>query len=54
MTKELRGKLKSMEASAIIKMVEDVFYNRFFIIDVIISDYDRKIRAVIKNSSKGV
>ena len=43
-----------MEASAILKMVEDAFYNRFFIVDVIVSDDDRKMRAVLKHPLIGV
>ena len=43
-----------MEASAILKMVEDAFLNRFFIIDVIVSDDDRTMRAVLKHPSTGV
>ena len=42
-----------MEASTILNMVEDAFYNRFFIIDVIVSDDDSTIRAVLKHPSKG-
>ena len=42
-----------MEASEILKMVEDAFYNRFFIIDVIVSDDDSTMRAVLKHPSKG-
>ena len=38
-----------MEASAILKMVKDAFYNRLFIVDVIVSDNDSTMRAVIKN-----
>ena len=38
--KNFEGSSKSMEASAILKMVEYAFYNRFFIIDVIVSDDD--------------
>ena len=37
-----------MEASAITKMVEDAFYNHFFIIDAIISDDDSTIRAITR------
>ena len=40
-------------ASAIIQMVEDAFYNRFFIIDVIIRDNDSTIQSVLKHPSKG-
>ena len=42
-----------MEASAILKMVEDAFYNRFFVIDIIVSNDDITIRAVLKHPSKG-
>ena len=42
-----------MEASEILKMVEDTFYNRFFIIDVIVSNNDSTMRAVIKHPYKG-
>ena len=41
--KNFKGSSKSMEASAILKMVEDAFYNCFFIIDVIVSDNDGTI-----------
>ena len=41
--KNFEGSSKSMEASAFLKMVEDAFYNRFFIIDAIVSDDDRKM-----------
>ena len=43
-----------MEASAILKMVEDAYYNCFFIIDVIVSNNDSTMRAVLKNPSIGV
>ena len=43
-----------MEASAILKMVEDAYYNRFFIINVIFSDNDSTMRAVLKHPSIGV
>ena len=43
------GSSKSMEASAILKMVEDAYYNRFFIIDVIVSNDDSTMRAVLKH-----
>ena len=42
-----------MEASTILKMVEDDFYNHFFIIDSIVSNDDRTMRAVLKHPSKG-
>ena len=42
-----------MEASTILKMVEDALYNRFFIIDVIVSDDDSTIRAVLEHPYKG-
>ena len=43
-----------MEASAILKMVEDAFYNRFFIVDFIVSKDDSTIRAVLKHPYIGV
>ena len=42
-TKNFEGILKSMEDSAILKVVKDAFYNCFFIIDFIVSDDDRKM-----------
>ena len=42
-----------MEASAILKMVEDAFLNRLFFIDIIVSDDDSTMRAVLKHPSKG-
>ena len=42
-----------MVASAILKMVEDAFYNHLFIIDVIVSDDDSTMRAVINHPPKG-
>ena len=36
------------------KMVEDAFYNKFFIVDVIVSNNDSTMRAVIKHPSIGV
>ena len=47
------GSSKSMEASAILKMVEDAFYNCFFTIDVIVSDDDITMRDFLKHTSKG-
>ena len=44
---------KSMDASDIMKMLEDAFYNRLFIIEVIISDDDSTMKAVLKHTSKG-
>ena len=35
-------------------MVEDAFYNRFFIVDVIVSDDDSTMRAVLKHPLIGV
>ena len=43
-----------MEASTILKIAEDALYNHFFIIDVIVSEDDSTIQAVIKHPSKGV
>ena len=48
-----KGSFKSMEDYAILKMVEDAFYNHFFIIDVIVSDNDRTMQAVLKHPSRG-
>ena len=42
-----------MEAFEILKMVEDAFYNRLFIIDVIVRDDDSTMRAVLTYPSKG-
>ena len=52
--KNFEGRSKSMEVSAVLNMVEDAFYNHFFIIDVIVSNDDSTMRAVIKHPSKGV
>ena len=43
-----------MEASAIQEMVDDAFHNIFFIVDVIVSDDDSKMRAVLKHPLIGV
>ena len=51
--KNSEGSSKIVEASAILKMVEDVLYNRFFIIDVIVRNDYRTMRAVFKHPSKG-
>ena len=51
--KNFEGSSKRMEASAIMKKVEDAIYNRFFIIDVIVSEDDSTIRYVLKHLSKG-
>ena len=42
-----------MDDSAILKMVDDAFYNLFFINDVIVSNNDITIRAVINYPSIG-
>ena len=52
--KNFEGSSKSMEASDILKMVEDAYYNRFFIINVIVSDDDSTMLAVLKHPSIGV
>ena len=52
-SKNFYGSSKIIEAYVILKMVEDAFYNRFFIIDVIISNYDIMMWAVLNNPSKG-
>ena len=43
-----------MEASATLKMVEDAFYNRFFIIAITVSDNVSTRQAVRKHPSIGV
>ena len=43
-----------MEDSDILKMVEDAFYNGFFIVYVIVSNDNSTMRAVLKNPSIGV
>ena len=42
-----------MEDSAILKLVEYVLYNHFLIIDVIISNDDSTMQAVLKHPYKG-
>ena len=42
-----------MEASEILRMVEDAFYNLFFSIDFTVRNNDNTMRAVIKHPSKG-
>ena len=46
---KFKGSSKSMEASVILKMLEDAFCDRFFIVDAIVSDDDRTMRAVLKH-----
>ena len=48
------GSSKIMEASAILNMVEDAFYNRFFIIDVIVRDDESTIKSVLNHPSISV
>ena len=43
-----------MEDSAILKMVEDAFYNRAFIVDVIVSDDDSTMQAALNHPLVGV
>ena len=43
-----------MEASDILNMVEDAFYNRFFIIEFIVSDNDSTMQAMLKHPLIGV
>ena len=50
--KNFKGSSKSMEASEILKMVEDAFYNRFFIIDVIVINNDSTMQTLLKHTSK--
>ena len=42
-----------MEASAILKMVENAFLNCFFVIDIIVRYDASTMRAVLKHPSKG-
>ena len=49
-----KGSSKSMEASEIMKTIEDAFYNQFFIVDVIVSENDSTMRAVLKYPFIGV
>ena len=51
--KNFEGSSNIMEASEILKMVEDEFYNRLFILDVIVINDDSTIRAVLKHPSIG-
>ena len=48
------GRSKSMEASTILKMVEDAFYNRYFIFDVMVSYNDSTMRDVLNHPLLGV
>ena len=43
-----------MEASAVLKMVEDALYDQLFIVDVIVSDNDSTMLAVLKHPLIGV
>ena len=52
--KNFEGSSKCMEASAILKTVEDALYNRFFIIDIIVSSDGSTIKDVLTNLSIGV
>ena len=51
--KNFEGSSKSMEAYAILKMVEDALYNCFFIIDVIVSEDKSTMQYLLKHPSKG-
>ena len=51
--KNFEGSSKSMEASAVLKMVENAFCNSLFIIDIIVSNDDITMRSVLKHPSKG-
>ena len=52
--KNFEGSSKIIEASAILKMVEDALYNCFFIIHVIVSNNDSTMRTVLKHPLIGV
>ena len=41
-----------MEADAIINMVEYKFCHRYFIIDLLLCDYDKTMLCVLKNQSR--
>ena len=51
--KNLEGRSKSMEASAILKMVENAFYNQFSIVYFIVSNDKSTMRAVLEYPSIG-
>ena len=51
--KNFEGRSKIMEDSAILKMVEDAFYNCLFIIGVVFRESDSTMQAVLKHPSKG-
>ena len=51
--KNFEGSSKRMESSTILKMVQDAFYYRYFIVDVIVGDNDSTMRDVLKHPSKG-
>ena len=42
-----------MDADAILKIVEDAFHHRRFIIDVIVSNNDSTMQTVFNNSTRG-
>ena len=52
--KNFEGSSKIMEASAILKMLDDAFYNHFFVIDFIVINNESTIQAVLKYPSIGV
>ena len=44
------GNSKRMEASYILKVVEDAFHNRFFIVDIVPGDNDITVQAVLDHT----
>ena len=52
-TKNVQVRSKSMEAATILKMVEDALHDICFIIDVVVSENDSTMRAVIKHPPIG-
>ena len=52
-SKNYEGRSKIMESSENMKMVDDTLYNRFFVIDDIIKNYDSTMQGVLKHPSKG-
>ena len=51
--KNFEGNSKSMEAAKILKVVKSTFHDFCFIIDVIVSNNDGTMRAMLQQSSIG-
>ena len=52
--KNFEGRSRSMEASVILNIVKDAFYNHLFIIDIIVRDDEITMQAVLNHPSIGV